>query len=144
MASKLNFSQGVGRKAGRLALKFFLFIPPIIVFTWAFAAATRLNILPNFHKGKGLEEHSADEGEKDGEFWDYDTVRSDTSGGSVIMDRQDRLGLWLVRGDRSLPTPVEVTMLAFFDNSMKHYGGGKTGPAAQVTVAYDSSISPYT
>lgn len=143
MAYQLKFSQSVGKKIGRFALSF-LWAPPIFLLTLAFLAATRANILPRVHKGKGLLKYAADEGEEDDEFWDYDTVRSGTSSGNLIMDRQDRLGLWLVRGDRSLPTPVEVTMLAYVDFAMKNCGGRKTGPAMKMAINYDPSTGPYT
>jgi hypothetical protein len=110
------------------------------------AAATRAEILPAVHKGKGLFGYSADEGEQVDQFWDYDTFRAKGSAAKLVMDKNDRLGLWLLRGDRSLPSPVEVTLLPNLEpgTAMKCYEGRKTGPAVNLSIKYDSSTSPYT
>ncbi|KAL5421925.1 hypothetical protein PMIN04_005167 [Paraphaeosphaeria minitans] len=136
---------GTGKKIAGAVSKLWM-LPAVNFVQLGVAAATRAETLPAVHKGKGLAGYSADEGAQIDQFWDHDTVGTTTSGTSLVMDKNDRLGLWLVRGDRSLPTPVDVTLLANLEpgTAMPYFEGKKTGPAVKLSIKNGYAVSSYT
>jgi hypothetical protein len=112
-------------------------LPPFIFIALPVVSITRKPLRPSVHKGKGLWGYSADEGDRTNNFWDYDASNGQTSSGIPILDRNDRLGLWLLRGDRRSSDALQVTLLPNLEflNPLPRYGRWKRmGPSVVVTI----------
>jgi len=121
-------------------------LPGLNVFAAVASAATRSEVIPAVHKGKGLWGYSADEGDATHNFWDHDATVDQNSASKLVFDRKDRLGLWTTRDDRCLPTALQCTLLPNLEplTAMPKHGGKGMGPAIEVTIESDVPTDPYT
>ena len=122
--------------------------PPIGFIYLAVATITRAEIIPSVHRGKGLWGYSADDGDPADNFWDHGAtaIQNHEPGTNLIFDRIDRLGLWMLRGDRYSPAASQVVLLPNLERNTKmpKYGGKGEGPTVDLSIKNDISTDPYT
>jgi hypothetical protein len=108
--------------------------------------ATGVPVVPKMHKGKGVWGYSASDENQPDDFWDHDATGVKGTDAKVIFDRKERLGLWLLRGDRSASTALDVGLLAS-KQDYRRLGNNKPSKGkehgVQVTIRKNLSSEPY-
>jgi hypothetical protein len=108
--------------------------------------ASGVQVVPKIHKGKGVWGYSASDENQPDDFWDHDATGVKGTDAKVIFDRKERLGLWLLRGNRSTSTALDVGLLANKQQSKalssSRRGKGKE-PGIQITIKKNLTSGPY-